>query len=223
VIADRVVQAALKLVLEPIFEADFQPVSYGVRPMRRAHDAIAEIHQFGTHAYRWVLDADVEACSDSIEHAALLDRVRARVKDKRVPGLVKAFLKAGVLTELGNVQDTMTGTPQDGIAPRSWPTSPWQCSTSTCTGHGSRAGRWRPPADVPDAAPKACRTGESSATQTISSCSCTAPTPTSKPWAMRSLGCLLLWALHERLRHGCLCHTRGRANEGPAVSPKGRP
>ena len=116
VIADRVVQAALKLVLEPIFEADFQPVSYGFRPMRRAHDAIAEIHHFGTHAYHWVLDADIEACFDSIEHAALLDRVRARVKDKRVLGLVKAFLKAGVLTELGNLQDTMTGTPQGGIA-----------------------------------------------------------------------------------------------------------
>jgi RNA-directed DNA polymerase len=54
-IADRVVQAALKLVLEPIFEADFVPVSYGFRPMRRAHDAIAEIHQYGTQGYRWVL------------------------------------------------------------------------------------------------------------------------------------------------------------------------
>src|SRR6266545_4354397 len=114
--ADRVVQAALKLVLEPIFEADFQPVCYGFRPMRRAHDAIAEIHQFGTHGYRWVLDADIEACFDSIEHAALLDRVRARVKDKRVLGLVKAFLKAGILIELGDVEDTMTGTPQGGIA-----------------------------------------------------------------------------------------------------------
>ncbi|MEU8110310.1 reverse transcriptase domain-containing protein [Nonomuraea muscovyensis] len=60
VIADRVVQAALKLVLEPIFEADFLPVSYGVRPKRRAHDAIAEIHHFGTAGCRWVLDADIE-------------------------------------------------------------------------------------------------------------------------------------------------------------------
>src|SRR6266567_6308863 len=60
-VADKVVQAALKLVLEPIFEADFEPVSYGFRPVRRAHDAIAEIHQFGTHGYRWVLDADIEA------------------------------------------------------------------------------------------------------------------------------------------------------------------
>jgi RNA-directed DNA polymerase len=114
-VADRVVQAALKLVLEPIFEADFLPVSYGFRPRRRPHDAIAEIHHFGTRGYRWVLDADIEACFDSIDHAALMDRVRRRVKDKRVLALVKAFLKAGVLTELGDRQDTTTGTPQGGI------------------------------------------------------------------------------------------------------------
>ena len=114
-VADRVVQAALKLVLEPIFEADFEPVSYGFRPERRAHDAIAEIRHFGTAGYRWVLDADIEACFDSIDHAALMDRVRLRVKDKRVLRLVKAFLKAGILTELGEQQDTHTGTPQGGI------------------------------------------------------------------------------------------------------------
>src|SRR3954447_15164293 len=82
-VADRVVQAALKLVLEPIFEADFVPVSYGFRPGRRAHDAIAEIHLFGTKGYRWVLDADIEACFDTIDHTALMGRVRSRVKDKR--------------------------------------------------------------------------------------------------------------------------------------------
>jgi RNA-directed DNA polymerase len=114
-IADRVVQAALKLVLEPIFEADFEPVSYGFRPKRRAHDAIAEIHHFGTRGYRWVLDADIEAAFDNLSHSALLGRMRARVKDKRVLALVKAFLKAGVLTELGERQDTWTGTPQGGI------------------------------------------------------------------------------------------------------------
>jgi RNA-directed DNA polymerase len=69
-VADRVVQAALKLVLEPIFEADFSPVSYGFRPRRRAQDAIAEIHLFGSRAYQWVLDADIEACFDSIDHTA---------------------------------------------------------------------------------------------------------------------------------------------------------
>jgi RNA-directed DNA polymerase len=114
-VADRVVQAALKLVLEPIFEADFEPVSYGFRPKRRAHDAIAEIHHFGTQGYRWVLDADIEACFDSIDHTALMDRVRSRIRDKRVVRLVKAFLKAGILTELGDLQDTGTGTPQGGL------------------------------------------------------------------------------------------------------------
>ena len=114
-IADRVVQAALKLVLEPIFEADFKPCSFGFRPGRRAHDAIAEIHLFGTQGYRWVLDADIEAAFDNVSHCALMERVRARVKDKRVLALVKAFLKSGVLTESGEQQDTLAGTPQGGL------------------------------------------------------------------------------------------------------------
>jgi RNA-directed DNA polymerase len=113
-VADKVVQAALKLVLEPISEADFEPVSYGFRPVRRAHDAIAEIHQFGTRGYRWVLDADIEAAFDNLSHCAVLERVRARVKDKRVLALVKAFLKAGVLTGPGERRDTYTGTPAGG-------------------------------------------------------------------------------------------------------------
>ncbi|MEU4173753.1 group II intron reverse transcriptase/maturase [Streptomyces sp. NPDC026589] len=114
-VADRVVQAALKLVLEPIFEADFEPVSYGFRPERRAHDAIAEIQLFGTKGYRWVLDADIEAAFDTVSHSALLERLRKRVKDKRVVALVKAFLKSGVLTELGDRRATDTGTPQGGV------------------------------------------------------------------------------------------------------------
>lgn len=114
-VADRVVQAALKLVLEPIFEADFVPVSYGFRPRRRAHDAIADIHRLGTQGYHWVLDADIEACFDTIDHAALMGRVRARVKDKRVLALVKAFLKAGIMTETGALLESDTGTPQGGI------------------------------------------------------------------------------------------------------------
>jgi RNA-directed DNA polymerase len=114
-VTDRVVQAALKLVLEPIFEAGFKPVSCGFRPRRRAQDAIAEIHFYGTCGYRWVLDADIAACFDEIDHAALMDRVRRRIKDKRVLALVKAFLKAGLLTELGEPQDTLTGTPQGGL------------------------------------------------------------------------------------------------------------
>ena len=62
-----------------------------------------------------MLDADIEAAFDNVSHAAVMDRVRARVKDKRVLALVKAFLKAGVLTELGQHRDTLTGTPQGGL------------------------------------------------------------------------------------------------------------
>jgi len=72
-VADKVVQAALKLVLEPIFEADFEPVSYGFRPRRRAQDAIAEIHFYGTRGYRWVLDADIEAALDPWSYCSFAD------------------------------------------------------------------------------------------------------------------------------------------------------
>jgi RNA-directed DNA polymerase len=116
-IADRVVQASLKLVLEPIFEADFKPCSYGFRPNRRAHDAIAEIHHLASRPsnYQWVLEADIRACFDEIEHTALMSRLRVRIKDKRVCALVKAFLKSGVFDEFGDREDSLTGTPQGGI------------------------------------------------------------------------------------------------------------
>ena len=114
-VTDRVVQAALKLVLEPIFEADFQPCSYGFRPGRRAMDAVAEIRLLASNSYEWVVDADIEACFDMIDHTALMDRVRRRVGDKRVLALVKAFLKAGILSEDQIIRDTHTGTPQGGI------------------------------------------------------------------------------------------------------------
>ena len=115
--ADRVVQASLKLVLEPIFEADFHPCSYGFRPKRRAQDAIAEIHFLGTPTrnYEWVFEADIKACFDEIDHTALMGRVRRRIGDKRLLGLVKAFLRAGILTEDGLDRTTITGTPQGGI------------------------------------------------------------------------------------------------------------
>ena len=114
-VADRVVQASLKLVLEPIFEADFKPCSYGFRPGRRAHDAIAEVRMFAANSYEWVLEADIEACFDNISHSALLARIRKRVGDKRVLQLVKAFLKSGILSEDAVTRDTHAGTPQGGI------------------------------------------------------------------------------------------------------------
>ncbi|WP_433359035.1 reverse transcriptase domain-containing protein [Streptosporangium sp. CA-115845] len=115
--ADRVVQASLKAVLEPIYEADFLPSSYGFRPNRRAHDAISEIHFLASNPrnYQWVLEADITACFDEIDHTALMSRVRGRIKDKRVCALVRAFLKSGVMTAFGEAEDTLAGTPQGGI------------------------------------------------------------------------------------------------------------
>jgi RNA-directed DNA polymerase len=116
-VTDRVVQASLKLVLEPIFEADFLPCSYGFRPKRRAHDAVAEVRYLATRprCYDWVVEGDIKACFDEIDHTALLGRVRRRVGDNRVLALVKAFLKAGILTEDAGLQDSTAGTPQGGI------------------------------------------------------------------------------------------------------------
>lgn len=115
---DRVVQMALKLVLEPIFESGFYPSSYGYRPGRRAQDAIAEIVHFTKHpsSYEWVVEADIEACFDRLAHSQIVGEVRRRIGDRRVLGLVRAFLKAGVMTETGGLQRTVTGTPQGGIA-----------------------------------------------------------------------------------------------------------
>ena len=114
-IRDRVIQAALKLVLEPIFEADFKPCSYGFRPGRRAQDAIAEIHYFCSRSYEWIVEGDITACFDEISHSALVGRLRERIGDRRILALVKAFLKAGILGEDGIERDTSTGTPQGGI------------------------------------------------------------------------------------------------------------
>jgi RNA-directed DNA polymerase len=90
-------------------------VLYGFRPNRRAQDAIAEIHFLASHSYEWVLEADIQACFDEIGHTPLLARMRHRIKDKQVLGLVKAFLKSGVMTSSGNREETLTGTPQGGI------------------------------------------------------------------------------------------------------------
>lgn len=114
-IADRVVQACLKLVLEPIFEAGFSPCSYGFRPARRCQDAIEDIFQMAYKGYEWVFEGDITACFDEISHTALMDRVRGRIGDKRVLALMKAFLKAGVLEETGTERHPVSGTPQGGI------------------------------------------------------------------------------------------------------------
>ena len=114
---DRVVQASLSLVLEPIFEADFLPCSYGFRPNRRAQDAIAEIRFLANpiRNYQWVFEADIKACFDNIAHGPLLRRIARRVGDKRILSLVRGSLRAGILGEDDKARETITGTPQGGI------------------------------------------------------------------------------------------------------------
>jgi RNA-directed DNA polymerase len=116
-VTDRVVQASLKLVLEPVFEADFRSCSYGFRPNRRAHDAVAEVRYFASNPrnYEWVVEGDITACFDEISHPGLMARVRDRIGDKRVLTLVKAFLKAGILSPDTGLRSSDTGTPQGGI------------------------------------------------------------------------------------------------------------
>ena len=112
-VRDRIVQTALKLVLEPIFEAGFCPTSYGFRPGRRAHDAIAEVRQLihAPRSYEWVIEGDVEDCFGSIHHGLLMEQVRRRVTDKRVLALIRAFLAAGIMREQGSLAATPSGAP----------------------------------------------------------------------------------------------------------------
>ncbi len=114
-VTDRVVQMALKLVLEPIFEPDQYRSSYAYRPGRRAQDAVAEIVHYINNGYTWVVEGDIEGCFDNIRHSAVVERIRRRVTDRKVINLCKAFLKAGVLTELGRLERRISGTPQGGL------------------------------------------------------------------------------------------------------------
>jgi RNA-directed DNA polymerase len=119
-VRDRIVQTAAKLVLEPIFEADFCPTSYGFRPERRAQDAIEQVRFFinAPRSYEWVIEGDVEDCFGSIHQGLLMEQVRRRVTDKRVLALIRLFLAAGIMREHGSLAATPSGAPQgSGLSP----------------------------------------------------------------------------------------------------------
>ena len=113
-VRDRVVQAAVRMILEPIFEQDFSSHSYGFRPGRSAHDALKEVTGLLKDGKVWVVDADLKGYFDSIPHDALLEKVHRRVTDRRVLGLLEQFLQAGIMED-GEEHEPEAGTPQGGV------------------------------------------------------------------------------------------------------------
>jgi RNA-directed DNA polymerase len=114
-VRDRVVQAALRNVLEPIFERDFAQHSYGFRPGRSAQQAVARVEALLNRGQAWCVDADLKSYFDTIPHDRLMELVRVRVADGPVLHLLEQFLKAGVMETLHDWQSTDCGTPQGAV------------------------------------------------------------------------------------------------------------
>ncbi len=113
-VRDRVVQAAMKIVLEPVFEADMLPCSFGFRPRRAAHDALQVLIDESWRGRRWVVETDIANCFEAIPHEKLMQAVGERVCDQTVLALLRVMLRAGVLSD-GVVRRSVTGTPQGGV------------------------------------------------------------------------------------------------------------
>ena len=113
-VRDRIVQAALKIVLEPVFEADFLPCSFGFRPRLSAHDALQVLTDECARGRRWVVETDIASCFSAIPHDKLMEAVEERICDQPVLRLLRVMLRAGAMED-GQVRREAAGTPQGGV------------------------------------------------------------------------------------------------------------
>ena len=153
-VRDRIVQAAVKTAIEPIFEADMLECSFGFRPRRSTHDALQVLVDEAWQGRRWVVESDLADCFEAIPHDRLMAAVEERIVDRHLLKLLRALLRAGVM-EQGTVRRSVTGTPQGGVVSpvlcnvylhrldRQWQTRGCWCATPTMLWCCAERG-WRP-------------------------------------------------------------------------------